>query len=508
MPVQEKDINNMAYQITAPTTGTSLATMAPDAVRELWQKGIDTFEQSSDFFADMEGGSDAIIWEKTDLSKGMGQKITFTVGSGFYDEPHIGEAVFETQDDYEEFLISTHELIVDWARHGVKVSERAEEIMGMRGEIESGFNTQQGAWAGRLKSEQLFMMLRSQLPSENVVYAGGKTEATLVSADTLDWDEIISLGVQMKGKGGQAAKVGSLQNGQPVFRNCVIATTDALFSLDLDTNYKQVLRETVNQPAASLLFNGGYASPKGHIIAEYTPIDHDGEGAIGSPLNPQARLGGAITAGTTVFNILGGGNALAAAKVKKKFFKYFPNYAYQFIGNTNAAAGGATSLALDAFTHYCLVINPPNAAVDPNKIGMYAYTVGNDGNKITITARLAAAAAGVAVTTLGAVTWETGVWAGKHTDVHPIGALILPCNDKGQVFGDTLMVGKRCAYRGYGKHRNKRAQDDKEGGFLMERYILSVFGQSLRKDRLGRVPAVMRLRHAINYAGLPLPIIV
>ena len=498
----------MAYEIAAPITGTTLATMAPNAVRELWQDGIDTFEQSNDFFSEMEGGPDALIWEKTDLSKGRGQKITFSVGSGFYDEPHIGESVFETQADYEEFLISSHELFVDWVRHGVKVSERSEEVMGMRGEIESGFNIQQGAWMGRLKSEQLFMMYREQLPSENIVFAGAKTVDTLTSADVLDWDEIISLGVQMKGKGGQPATVGTMKNGQPVQRNTVIATTDALFSLDLDTNYKQVLRETKVEAFAQLLFNGGYAAPKGHIIAEYTPIDHDGEGAIGSPLNPQARLGVAITAGTAAFAIQGGGNATSAAKTKKKYFKYFPNFAYLFIGNTDATAGGATTLAQDAATHYCLVINPPNAATDPNKIGMYAYTTGNNGNQITITSRLGATGGGVRNPVVGTVSWNTGVWADKHTDVHPIGALVLPCGANGQVFGDTLMLGKRNAYRGYGKHRNKRAQDDKEGGFLMERYILSVFGQALRKDRLGRVPSAMRLRHAINYAGLPLPTIV
>lgn len=497
-----------AYEITAPNTGTSLATMAPNAVRHLWQKGIDLYEQSNDFFAEMEGGSNALIWEKSDLAAGDGSKITFTVGSGFYDEPHIGEATFETEDDFEKFLIDSHDLFVDFARHGTRSSKRMEEIMGMRGEIETGFNTQLGAWLGRLKSEQLFMQFREQLPAENVVYANGKTQATLAAADTLDWDEIIALGVQMKGKGGEPAKVGAMKNGKPVFRNTVVATTDALFSLDLDTNYKQVVRETVVQQAAELIFNGGYAAPKGHLIAEYTPIDHDGEGATGSPLNPQARLGVAITAATTAFDMRGGGNATSAVKTKKKYFKYFGNFGYRFIGNTDAAAGGVTTLAQDALTHYVLVVNPPNAAVDPNKIGMYAYTTGNNGNQITVTARLGSAAAGIRALTVGDVTWNTGVWTGKHTDVHPIGALILPCNAKGQVFGDSLMLGRRCAYRGYGMWRNKRMQQDLEGGFRTETYIASVFGQALRKDRLQRVPSVMRLRHAITYAGLPLPVVV
>jgi hypothetical protein len=38
-------------------TGEALSTMAPDAVRKLWQSGVDVFEQSEDFFAPMEGGA-------------------------------------------------------------------------------------------------------------------------------------------------------------------------------------------------------------------------------------------------------------------------------------------------------------------------------------------------------------------------------------------------------------------------------------------------------------------
>jgi len=497
-----------AYEIAAPNTGTSLATMDPDSVRTLWQKGIDFYEQSNDFFSEMEGGPSSLIWEKNDLAAGDGSKIKFTVGSGFYDEPHIGEEVFETEDDFEQFLIDSHELNVDFARWGTRSSRRMEEIMGMRGEIETGFNTQLGAALGRYKTEQLFMMFRENLPAENVIFADGLTQDTLVASSTLDWDEIISLGVQMKGKGGEPAKVGKMANGKPIFRNAVIATTDALFSLDQDTNYKQVLRETINPKFGDLLFDGGYAAPKGHIITEYTPIDHDGEGAIGSPMNPQARLGVAVAAGTAALDIFGGGNATSAAKTKKKYFKFFPNYAYRFLGNTLASAGGATTLAQDGLTHYFLVVNPPNAAVDPNKIGMYSYTTGNNGNKITLTGRLAASVAGIANTTLGGVTWDDGVWSGKHTAAHPVNSLILPCNAKGQVFGDSLMLGRRSAYRGYGMWRNKRMQDNKEGGFLMERYVATVFGQALCKDRQQRVPAAMRIRHAINYAGLPLPDVV
>ena len=65
----------MSYDIAPAMGGTTLASMDANSVRHLWQQGIDTFEQTNDFFSEMEGGPDSVIWEKTDLSKGKGQKI-------------------------------------------------------------------------------------------------------------------------------------------------------------------------------------------------------------------------------------------------------------------------------------------------------------------------------------------------------------------------------------------------------------------------------------------------
>jgi hypothetical protein len=483
----------------SPNTGTSLETMDPDGVRKLWQAGVDVFEQSTDFFDQFEGGANAVVETITDTSKGKGQKIDFSVMSGFYDEPHMGEELFETSDDFEEILMDTNELAVDWLRHATRVTERMEEVMGMRGEIVSGVNEEIGKWLGRLKTEQMLMMFRERIPADNVVYANGKAQDTLVSADTIAWDPIVALKTQMQRLGGMSAEVGRNANGVPVFRNLVIAPNDVLYSLELDPEFRDILKSTRDEASSKTLFDGGYVDVRGQRIMEYNPIDHDGEGAIGSPLNPKALLGNAITAGTAVFDITGGGNPTSAAKTKKKYFKYFDGYAYRFL------AGDVLSPA--SATHYALIVNPPNAVTDPNKIGMYSYTTGNNGNKITIVNRLGSAASTARVTTLGGVTWNTGVWSGIHTDVHPQGALVLPCNAKGQIDGDILMLGRRAARRGYGKYRNKRTQQEHEGGFITDRFVTTVFGQALRKDRLSRVPAATRMRVAMQYAGVPTPVI-
>lgn len=481
---------------SSPNTGDSLAAEDPSAVRKLWQQGVDIFEQTEDFFTPMEGGANAIIETVTDTTKGRGQKIRFEVMSGFYKEPHRGDDLFEDSSHFEKIRIDGNELKVDFLRHGIRFTERMEELLGMRGEIVSGLNVETGKWLGRLKSEQLFMMFREQLPAANVIYAGGHTLDTLVSADTISYDEILGLNAQLKRLGGQPGQIATSRNGQPIFKNTVVATSDALFSLDKDSAFRSILATTRSEEDAKTIFEGGYTNLKGNMIKEYQPIDHDGVGAIGSPLNAKALLGTEIAAGTAAFNITGGGSADAASNTDILFYKYFPNYAYEFEASDN-------TLLQDSNTHYVMILNPPNAVTDANKWGFYSYTTGNNGNLITVNGRLGSTISGIRNSTIGGVTWNGSV----NTDVHPIGALVLPCNTKGTVLGYTLLLGKRAARRGYGKYRNKYSTQDHEGGFVMDRYVTSVFGQAPRKDRLQRVPGALVLVHALKYAGVATPTI-
>jgi hypothetical protein len=484
----------MPLDVTSPNTGTSLAALAPDAVRKLWNKGVLIAEQNEDFFQQMESSSDrSIIWSKSDLAKGQGHTIEFTNMSGFYKKPKVGEALFEGPNDFEKVKIGTFKLKVDFMRNAVRTSERMEEVMGMRGEIRSKFNVELGKWLGRYKTEQMFALFQLKLNDENVLYANGKTLNTLSSADTLVWDEVVTAGQAMKPLGGLPANVAGSKAGMQIWSQSVVATEAALFSLKLDPDYKQVLREGDVRGKGNTIFRGGYPSIDGHTIVPFNPIDHDGTGPQGSFLNPKAFLGVAITAGTAAIEVQGGGTSAEADEAD--FFRYFPGAPYEFFDT------GVLTPASE--TRYFLIYNLTGA--DAGKVGMYSYTTGNDGDSITIVNRLGSAASVARVTTLGDVTWNTGVWAGKHTDAHPEGSLIIPCNSKGVPIGDTLVLGRCAALRGYGKWRGHRSQETHNGGFITDKYITSVFGQSIREDRKGRHPAVIRLRHAVSYPGINLP---
>jgi hypothetical protein len=489
-------------------TYTALSTMAPDAVRKLWQRITDVAEQTSDFFQQFEGqDANSPIRERTELSAGAGATLNVTVRSGYYGPGKSGDSMFSGKEDFESDMLSTYNLTVDYLRNAVSLNERTEEIMGMRGEIASGQVVELGNWMGRQKTARAMSMYVLKGGTENLMYAGGKTsEALLTSADGLSWNDIVYMGQGLKPLGGRPAQVATI-NGVPVLKYIVVGTTPGLFSLKQDDDYKAFLKESAPRESwdRNPLFQGGYAEVDGHSLREYNPIDHDGPGPIGCAWSAKAFLGAAITAGTSTFDIKGGGSAAYAALTNRLYFRDFPNYAYEFLPSDIITPGTAEQ--------YLLIINPKGAATSanpyPGKIGMYAYTTGNTGNLITITKRLAPVQNGpVALASVGSVTWNTGVWAansGMHTQVHPIGSTIVLCNALGQPIGDTVMFGAEHMLRGYGKHRNTRTQEPVEAGFQQRNYITSVFGQSFRKNVRGVIPGYIRLRHAISYPELGIP---
>lgn len=470
-----------------PTTGERLKDLAPNAVRQLWKKGVDTFEQTHDFFAEFEGSSPmSLIQTVTDTSKGAGQKINFTVKSGLYHEAHMGEQLFSDSSHFEELRIGSNDLTVDWFRHAVRYTERAEEKMGMRGELIDGVPEQLGEWAGRLKTERMFLKLRDDTPTENRV--------TLNSS--LNWDAIVESSQVMKRWGATPAIVGRDPKGKPVRGYCVVAVSDALTSLEMDGSYRDILKQTNDRQGAQYLFSGGYTPVRGHVIKEYEAIEHDGYGAIGSPLNPMARLSGEINIGSTgaLPDIFGGGHERDPLIQRVKPMKWFPRYDYALSETVNFSAPTAS--------FYVAIINPPTASVDPNKYGFYKCNA-NDGYKLTIEQALypSGVTSGPRSTAVGAVTWLDA----KHTNRHPENALIVLVGEDSVARFKSLILGAACARRGYGKYRNDRRVQEHEGGFVRDVYFRTVFGQAIRLNRKGRAPGVLVVDHKGRYAGTPLP---
>jgi hypothetical protein len=497
----------MAYSESGPNTGDSLSAQMDPKV--LWAAGIDLAEAEEDPLMQMEGGADAIITTKTETSAGAGTTIKFQVTSDYGDEGKQGDEIFEDEDDFEEEIFNDFELTVDWVRHATRFTKRSGEIMGLLGELKRKIPIKLGRWLGKYKCHSMLMTMLHKTNAANHFYTASSQDS-ISAGDGLTYDEIVKGGAILKPLGGQPAVIGR-EGKNSIWGAVVLATDNATYGLKLDPIYRQNLQTGFVQGRDNLLWKGGVANVDGHLIKEYVPLRGDIEGAVGSPLNPQALLGVAVAGGTTALQIKGGGNATSAAKTKKKYFKYFPKFAFRWrpgqgtrtadtLSATSEICWDLTALGEDAATanvFYVRITNPPNAATDPGKWCIYEITT-NDGNIMTTSARLGATDSGQRYQTVGQVTWD----ANKHTVTHGEGSLVTLCNAAGVSLGATLFLYRQAAYRGYGSVRNQRQEDSKNGNFVQERYIESVFGQCLREDTRGNKPAIAVIKHAIFYPGI------
>lgn len=492
----------------SPITGDRLKALDANSVRQIWKKGVEVYEQAEDFWKPFMGSDPlSLIQTETSLSTGAGQKMTFTNRSGLYYEPHLGDERFDNSAHYEELLIGSNSLDVDWFRHGIEYTERSEEVMGMRGELLAGLPDELGKYAGRLSSEKIFMLLREQTPGENKINYNG----------VLNFNAIVTYAQNMKRWGAASAAVGKMANGRALRRYMVVTPEDALTSLKLDSDYRDALKNTT-QPQGAYFFSGEVTDVDGHLIRPYNGVEHDGYGAIGSPMNPLARLANArtsIAAGAANYITGGGSDYDANQAAWVKTMKYFPGFNYK-------VQAGLT-LTGDTSDFFVAVINPPHAATDPGKYGLYkvgAVTngttpiVSNDGNNLIIKTALGSgvvAATGSTyganvVTAAGALGTDSPAWdATKHTNNHPVDALVVLVYPSGVPKFCTFILGAACARRGYGKYRNNRTFQNKEGNFVRNVFFNTVMGQSLRSNRKGRVPGVTCIWHKGILAGTPLP---
>lgn len=485
---------NLSSELNAQTTNS-------DFLPKLWKKGVQISEAQEDYFNDFEGGSqNSPIMSVTDLAKGAGQKITFRTMAQLFGDGVQGDDIVGS--NVEEFRVGSYTLSVDYLRHAVSYNIRTEDQTGLMTELKSSIPNLLGNWLGRKKTERLLKMFIHKGNAENTVRPSNKaTTNDLRSADVLTMDAITTFGQQMRTRGAKPAIVGKVgKNTVNAFT--FISTGEGLVALKNSSDYKQAQRDAGVRGDENYIFKGGFSNVNGHVIRSYDPIDHDGWGPVGSPLNPKAYLGAdlATTAPSASFTLKGGGSTTAGDKTAPKYFEFFSNYAYKWSPDDALSAGSSEK--------YVLIYN-----LTDGKYNLYSYTT-NNGNLLTITGALMKTtdtAGAYLKATLGAVTANatTGVWANANLSRnHPVGSLIVECNSYGTPIGRTVVLGATSALRGYGRFTNERTEEMFDGAFIRKCYLTSIFGQTpfMRPD--GKFPNYAVVEHAIAYAGLNLPVIV
>jgi len=501
----------MATNLSIPTNNavSDFTSQSSTFLPELWKKGVQLSEAAENFFNQFEGPTENYsVMSVRDLSRGAGSKITFRTMAQLYGEGVQGETLINSNT--EDFRVGAYNLTVDFLRHAVSYNRRLEEKTALASELKSNVPVMLGNWLGRMKTERLMKLFLHKGNGRNYVFANGKANTdALLSTDTLSYDGIVAYGQQLRTRGARPAQVATIDKNK-LNRYVVVSTGEGLLSLKSEDKYLKAINAAGGKEGyGGVQFTGGFVDLDGHIIRQFDPIDHDGFGAIGSPLNAKATLGTAITATTgSAITVRATANDSTKPGYGASYFKYFSGYSYPFSSEDadNKILGTATTGG------YVLILNLTGS--DAGKYGFYRYSA-NNGNTLTLDRGLVATTGTEGSSeafqlkkTVGSVASHatTGAWANANlTTSHPVGSLVIETNARGVAIGRSLVLGAMAAVRGYGSLDGERSEETFDGDFVRKTYITSIFGQAPYQRPDGDLPNFLVATHAVNYAGLNLP---
>ncbi len=453
--------------------------------KEFFDANLKVAQAHANPLSELQGpaGSGKPIQEKTDTSKGGGQTINFIVGAGL---GAAGRRGSERLVDYEEQLRhNTWSVTIDTLRVAVGWNKIVEATAATGEQWDEVYAKETGKLIGRIQAEDTLIRFRQRSDGSNTLRPGNKASLNALSYDdTLDTATFSKAVTLLKRNSAMPASVGKMAGGMELKKYVSFGPSQAYEGLFQDPIFTNALTHSAITGTMNPYWTGDIPDWRGTAIKAWDVQNHDTLGSIGSSLIPEAILGDAITSATTAFTMYGGGVAqadIAQPTIYKPFELFY---------GCSKRLGETITTGTDAGTYYFLVIDPADG-----KWNIYSYVgstgVLNNGNAITISARLHSSEAGVAYTTLK----EDGFGGSGDTlitydaDVNkvafPTGSFIVQCNIKAVPVCSTLFFGQDAGGVAYGKIRNKRIMDKQDYEALNGVGIHTMYGVDLRKDTTG-----------------------
>ncbi|MEZ5386467.1 MAG: DUF4043 family protein [Prosthecobacter sp.] len=290
----------------------------------------------------------------------------------------------------------------------------------------------------------------------------------------------------------------AMEGAQELKRYVILAPERGLDELSNDPNWQTLMAQAGMRGKGNYLFSGAIPSWNGSTVLPWTVETDSSNGPQGCFAQPMAFLGAALDFSTdaSALTITGGGSAAAAALTDHLYYRFFPGAAFSSHEDTKIAQETGT-------TKYALLQDATTGL-----FGMISYTITN-GNTITAVKHLGATTGTHRAATVGNVTYNTGVWAGKHTTSFAIGSKVVPCNSYGQPFirlyglgMDSMMHGFGGVMGGSGAGKLTENKNDD-----MQRYFQPGFeeqwGITTYKNANGRPDGLVMAYAAYNLDGMP-----
>ncbi len=432
----------MAFDLSQIGTVAAQIAANPKLQAEFWSNSIIEDSRDKCPLKDFVGGEDSgmpICEAKRAAIKNGGQKINMTVRASVLGQGVKGSAELKSKTstlnygsfnltvDLRRFAISEEQLVKYFTQSGASESDRAALIYGLCRD-----------WWTRTYTDDMQITLRNRAiyaaDQPNVLRIGnGASKDEITLADTIDSDTIEDGANNLIGLGAMPMSLDTDASGSDVPEFLLYGPREFLDPLKNEQKYREaVLAASQGKGNDAVPFKGRYPQWDNNLVFKHNIVRETGPVRLGSPLAPYALLGVALANGSAT-SITGGGSWNADGTLTDAtlfdFFSYFPAYPW--------TTYSTETFPTDSATHYAIIYNVSGANRGKYEIVSYV-AAGNLGVTLTVTREVDAD---------GQKTDLTA--AGRYSNVHPSGSLVIPCNKLGvpinyalHMGGNALMVGK------------------------------------------------------------------
>ena len=441
-------------------------------VGELFSKILMLQAKNMDALGAMEGpeGSGKPIITKTDLSKGAGNTVNFSVAARPGGRGTQGETALEA----ERIKLGSYPITVDFLRKGFALNDKIETFLAAGRDLKTAFALMAGEWFALQRQADVFMLWRRFADGTNTYRPNSRASTdTLLSTDYFKSADISEVAGLLKSRGAPAPIV-TKRNvsvaGSSEVKGYIVLGSDRFFNSmkTTDSSYQNALQNAGLRGNENVIWSGGYADWDGNKVFHMDSVQEDTQGPLGLAIEPEALLGTALSAGTTARTITGGG--ITGPDTTSYFpFEWFKGNPYPLLGYSAPSA--------DSSVYYVVIYNVSGASA--GKFGIYQYTgSNNNGNTIVCSAHLGASVAGVQVTTLANIPYD----AAKHTTDHPSGSRIIQVNAKCVPYCYGAGLAEGAALRPYGGPPITPISEEGDWGFKKGIGMQAIYGTGLMKD--------------------------
>lgn len=515
----------MSDLISARSVADVISTFGANSEQARWAKAVAIGALGYHPFSKVKGGTTdlnmrlpgAPIVTTRDTQFNGGTKVNLQVRAPLGGFGVQGSAIRSNKGEQEKFLMYQLQTGVHW--HGVKRDGIAADQTELGSVTDREIQTQLRGLFGWLTGnhvEAVYRAAADESATDCVIYANERTSTNdLGSADSFGTNDVRYIRHQLTRNNAEPFRVAQ-RGSTDVLGFTVIAPNEGLLSLELDDTWNTLLSRADDRGESNHIFGGGLPRIGNTEVFAWNIQNNAADGPQGAFCYAHAYLGAAIAAGTAAFSMKGGRNANGAALTDRPYFVHFPGarwkaFQRQIIAQETSA------------TKYLLIKNGSTG-----KFAMFSYTTipngdlddagGTVADANTITIAVGGAnrlgAAGYGTTTLGRVTYNTGVWEGKHHNwavdgAIPIGSEVWPCNDKGLPFVDFYGVAKHMIVDGYGMINRqvgvgeRTVKQDTDHNSKFEWGFNMSYGACAVRDANNIPKGVCRMRAALNVRGLP-----